>query len=372
MPTHLFAWLEIARSLLEQPTAAVKEILPQKVVRDFVDARPNLSLSEDAAGNLRVDYKGSQSKRAPLVMVAHLDHPGFHISAIDADSVELSFQGSVNGRHAIPGSRIQFFELGNAAPIGEGTLIERTDETGALKTARAKIDSGRAALDGFAMWAFPGFSVQDDVIVTRCCDDLLGAAAALCVLDEISKLAPEDVAVTGFFTRAEELGFLHAGSHPARNAAEECLHSVVGMFQSLRQRTAGPRGHCAGRRCVKHLRHGLDARPYLSAKKRAESDPSFKFQRKLMDGGTCEATPFCAHGYRASGLALPLGNYHNQALDAENNPCMGPESVHIDDYRCEIELLVELSLHPELLDEQHDKVTPRLKALAVTAQELLS
>ena len=46
----------------------------------------------------------------------------------------------------------------------------------------------------------------------------------------------------------------------------------------------------------------------LSARARALRDPSFKFQRKLMDGGTCEATPFCAHGYRASGLALPVSS----------------------------------------------------------------
>jgi endoglucanase len=30
-----------------------------------------------------------------------------------------------------------------------------------------------------------------------------------------------------------------------------------------------------------------------------------------MDGGTCEATAFAGFGYRAGGLCLPLGNYHN-------------------------------------------------------------
>ena len=66
----------------------------------------------------------------------------------------------------------------------------------------------------------PGYSLEIDSkssavgraglgkIVTRCCDDLLGAAAALCTLDEISRLAPPNVALTGLFTRAEEIGFL--------------------------------------------------------------------------------------------------------------------------------------------------------------------
>jgi endoglucanase len=36
-----------------------------------------------------------------------------------------------------------------------------------------------------------------------------------------------------------------------------------------------------------------------------------KHQRKLMAGGSCEATAFVAYGYRSTGLCLPLGNYHN-------------------------------------------------------------
>ena len=34
-------------------------------------------------------------------------------------------------------------------------------------------------------------------------------------------------------------------------------------------------------------------------------------QRCLMDGGSCEATAFVGFGFRAGGLCLPLGNYHN-------------------------------------------------------------
>ena len=38
-------------------------------------------------------------------------------------------------------------------------------------------------------------------------------------------------------------------------------------------------------------------------------------QRQLMSGGTCEATGFGKRGYRTTGVALPLGNYHNQGPD---------------------------------------------------------
>ena len=381
---NLSRWLELAQSLLEQPTAALMEHLPQKFVREFAAARPNLKLSEDAAGNLRVDYASGTASHPPLAMVAHLDHPGFHVSKINGDIVELLFLGSVSGQHAIQGSHVEFFEAGNPESLGNGELIERTERTGALKTASAKITSGTAAAGGFAMWAFPGFSLEIESsipahgrtnpgrIVTRCCDDLLGAAAALCVLDEISKLAPQNVALTGLFTRAEEIGFL--GTMEAIRLGTLPKNACVLSLECSKAFPHAPQGGGVIVRvgdAASIFDTGLTHALALAAKNRAERDPTFKFQRKLMDGGVCEATPFCAHGYRASGLALPLGNYHNQAFDSHDQPCMGPESVKVDDFRCEIELLIELALHPELLDEGHDKVSPRLKELAIKAQELL-
>jgi endoglucanase len=42
---------------------------------------------------------------------------------------------------------------------------------------------------------------------------------------------------------------------------------------------------------------------------------AFPCQRQLMSGGTCEASAFAAHGYATTGLAFPLGNYHNAGPD---------------------------------------------------------
>src|SRR5690606_37731588 len=54
---------------------------------------------------------------------------------------------------------------------------------------------------------------------------------------------------------------------------------------------------------------GGPATPTASQK---QSDmPTWKWQRKLMAGGACEASVFCAMGYQATCVCLPLGNYHN-------------------------------------------------------------
>ena len=42
------------------------------------------------------------------------------------------------------------------------------------------------------------------------------------------------------------------------------------------------------------------------------SEQGFKVQRQLMSAGGCEAAAFKAHGYKVTGLALPLGCWHNR------------------------------------------------------------
>ncbi len=345
-------WLSLARGLLEQPTAAVREDLPQAHIRAFAAARRNLILTEDPSGNLLVKSPArGAARRPPLVLVAHLDHPGFWIDGVSGKTARLTFKGYVAEPHARAGTRIHFFERGNALPAGEGELVSAAYKDKRLVSARARVLRGAAPAGGFAMWAFPGFSIRNGLIVTRCCDDLLGAAAALCTLDEIARRRPRGVALWCLFTRAEEIGFL-------------------GAIEALRHRTI-PRDACVlSLECSKALPvapqgggvivrvgdrtsifdTGLsEALRQAAESVRKEHPGTFKYQRKLMDGGTCEATVFCAHGFRSSGVAVPLGNYHNQAFDGKGRAQIGPESVNAVDFVNEVQLLVQLALRPELL-----------------------
>ena len=53
----------------------------------------------------------------------------------------------------------------------------------------------------------------------------------------------------------------------------------------------------------------------------------FAWQRKLMDGGTCESTAFQQYGYRSAAMCLPLGNYHNMS----ERGAIAAESIRLSD-----------------------------------------
>ncbi|MDP9020209.1 MAG: M20/M25/M40 family metallo-hydrolase, partial [Actinomycetota bacterium] len=240
------------------------------------------------------------------------------------------------------------FRTGSAEPTGQGELVVAEDHEGRLKGATARVVEGRAEPGGFAMWRFPGFSVVHDRISGRVCDDLLGAAVVLCALDELARRQPAGAAVWGLFTRAEEIGFLGAleairlRTVPAgaRVLSLECSKALADAPQG-----AGVIVRVGDRTSI--FDPGLTASLVRAAREVADAHPGFRWQRKLMDGGTCEASVFCARGYRASGLALPLGNYHN-GLD--RGPGVGPEHVSVDDYLAGVRLATELALSPRLLD----------------------
>ncbi|HET9887322.1 MAG TPA: hypothetical protein VFR10_07405, partial [bacterium] len=203
---------------------------------------------------------------------------------------------------------------------------------------------GRAQAGGFTMWDYPGWSLREGRIISRCIDDLLGAAAAFATLQEIQLRQLAGVQVWALFTRAEELGFF--GAFEAIRLRTIPKMARVLSLETSRALSHAPQGGGVIVRvgdarslfdpCVSAVLHDI-------AKGLAQEDPSFRFQRKLMDGGSCEATPFCAAGYHAGGVALPLGNYHNMSgLDAGKKG-IGPEHVMRSDYLAMVKLLVRLA-----------------------------
>jgi endoglucanase len=295
-----------------------------------------------------------------------MDHPGFHVaSSVHGQPADaLVFKGGLMAEHARPGSPLHFFRRGERDPVGEGVLTTAdADANGRLIGGRADRHEG-----DFAMWGFPGWSIADGKITARVCDDLLGCAAILAVLDEIAA-SRASTCVWGLFTRAEEEGFL-------------------GAFEAIRLGTVPKDADVLSLECSKALPHapqggGVIVRvgdrmsifdPSLTAALEAAATTvdGLRSQRRLMDGGACEATAFCAAGYRAGGLALPLVNYHNMSGLDGGEPGIGPETIRVSDFAAEVRLLLRLAELSPRLPELERGAEAWIGDLTRTARKTLS
>ena len=105
----------------------------------------------------------------------------------------------------------------------------------------------------------------------------------------------------------------------------------------------------------------------------AAEEAGLRHQRKLMDGGGCEATAFGAYGYRSTGLCLCLGNWHNRGNLTEVEQGDGVaiaklEEISLDDFHGLIDLLV---IAASAVDGA-DPVVGRLNALYESKSHYLS
>lgn len=321
--------LEAAAAIASLPTAPLLEHLPRDAVRRLADDA-GLPVTSDAVGNLVV---GSGRE---LVLVAHLDHPGFAIEAVDGPIVRLAFRGGVRAGVAVEGSPVVLHRPGAADPVGRAVLRTVSESAGRLRGAFVEVVDGEAPAGGFAVWDVTPFAFADGRITARACDDLLGVAAGLHAL-----LGAGHERASLLCTRAEEVGW-------------------YGALEAVRLGTIPPAAAVLSLECSPVLGHapqgaGVIVRvgdlrsifdPGLTAVlwQRAQS-LKITAQRRLMDGGSCEATVFCARGLRSSGLALPLAGYHNQPDD---KLASGPvaESVLLADLEAEAALLASLCEEP--------------------------
>jgi len=183
----------------------------------------------------------------------------------------------------------------------------------------------------------PDFDLSDERITMRAADDLAGCAA---VIGALSAVVAEHTTgpVHGLFTRAEEVGLVGA-----RLAAEDGLFDrrtvVVSVETSLALPGAemgkGPVIRTGDRRAT----FDMAAEAYLTAARATleTSVEGFACQRQLMGAGGCEASAFSAFGYSVTGLAFPLGNWHNNAPDGT----VQPEQISTSDFANGVLLLAE-------------------------------
>jgi len=304
---------EAVRALLSRPTAPYAEDFQVAAVREFVAARPGIELALDEHANVLVTWPGTGRKRRPaLAFSAHLDHPGFLYAGKTAGRHRARFHGGVPLR-AMPGAPVRFFDLRSGSTCATARVASVVKHDDGAVVAVLSAWSGTARRGALGMWDLPAFELRGGRLTARVCDDLLGAAATLALLDRLhSERHPGPV--LGIFTRAEETGFIGCQGL-LRSRALPRGTAVIGLECSPRRSTArvgrGPVLRVGDAASVfdPELTHRLQD----AALRLTERTPEFRFQRALMDGGRCESTAYNLWGIPAGGLCLALAHYHNVA-----------------------------------------------------------
>lgn len=324
-------WLEQLTAL---PTAPGHENRVMAWARAWAGRRSDLTTRFDRHGNLLITQKGRKPK-APVVAVAHTDHPGFVVAAVQGRQVRVEFRGGVRPPY-FESARVELFDSEDRPYRGRLVEFEPESGSGVVRLDRA----GALASGDVGRFAFQRRSGGKGEIHAPAHDDLAGVAAALSALDRVrSRPALRHFGV--LLTRAEEVGFI--GAIAAARSGTLAPESRVLSIECSRSFADSPIGGGPIIRvgdASSVFDHGLTN--LISEAARADG---IRHQRKLMAGGSCEATAFVAYGYAAAGLCLPLGNYHNMGnLDEverdEGEAVPKAEVVDVDDYHGLVDLLL--------------------------------
>ena len=371
---------ELLISLLSQPTAPFREEHISAVAARVL-AAAGVPFFDDPLGNLVVGADSPAAYRRVLntrnaeplrVFIAHMDHPGFHgVRWLSERVLTIKWHGGSPVKH-LNGARVwlatgkpllrspHFRHPGRSdaeGEIGEGVLRRVT-----LNTLRYGIDTAEVhfASNVFATHRpaagelFGGFKFRKPVwksgslLYTKAADDLVGVfcivATALAAFGRRNAKTPPPF--IGLLTRGEEVGFIGAIGHFELGWLQDARRPLLCV--SLEASRTLP-GAIVGQGPVVRLgdrRTLFDSGATHLLTELAEKILPKQYQRRIMDGGTCEGTAATAFGFPTLALTVPLGNYHNQGFEggpdcrAPQGPA--PEFVHLDDVEGQRKLCLAL------------------------------
>lgn len=366
---------DLLLELTSTPTASGREHRVVARIERWLEGRAGLSRRDDAHGNIEIalDPDGPAFRPGPPVyFTAHLDHPAFVVErVIGPGTLELAFRGGAMDDYFEDARVVLHTADDRRLP---GTITGRGDLSDPFKSWICDLDEADDSVSSgdIATWELPPAEIVEEdlpaggrgeIIYTNACDDLAALAAALVALDRLrEKRASGEPAhdCRVLLTRAEEIGFIGAigaardGFMPrsARVIALENSRSFDdspiggGPIVRVGDRVSVFSPTLTG--AVAKVAERIAGGPaHVRADQKNDSAPTWRWQRKLMAGGACEASVFCHFGYESTCLCLPLGNYHNMAdlaaVQAGTNttrPRVGREHVAIRDFEGLIDLLV--------------------------------
>ena len=313
--------VRILERLCQQPTASFHEHLIRAEAAAIAQ-RFGGSARTDPHGNLIVAPPGR--RRGPAIwLVAHMDHPGLEVTGRG----EGRLLGGIGAAYLRRGVRLRLYRDGEAVPAH---LLRFSPRTRRIRFGGTP-ESRRLRRGDFGVFELEDFHLARDRVQARQLDDLAGCAVSLAAVERACAHGTSNV--RALLTRAEEVGFV--GTLAAAEAGVIPKNAWVVSVEASR---AIPGVEVGGGPVI---RVGDRARTFdavaenLLVAARDRLPKSKPVQRFLMSGGTCEATPWSLFGYRCTGVAIPLENYHN--MGPRNR--LAPEAVAVKDLSIAVDLI---------------------------------
>ena len=390
--------LEILRSICDLPTAPYCEQHVIAWLLAWAEKQGKaIKVRRDGVGNVYLEYRRGKAAKTPLVVEAHMDHPGFWVTGQKRDGrVEAEFRGGVKPSH-FEKAGVRFWvndpvAVGNVKPIAvKGrwvkTRVEGVKQVKGERVLRVTLAAVKEKLSTgtLGMWDLPDAAVggrgneKGQVFAARVCDDLVGVAAIVCMLEGLIA-GKVEAHLIGLCSRAEEVGFAGVLAVCERRWIRKGS-PVIGLETSKASANApqggGPVIRVGDRTGV--FSAGLTYFLSQTAVHIADEDGSFKYQRKLMDGGMCNSTAFLAWGYDSAAMCVALGNYHNMAIRGEagwkaaaggkTGKGIASETIHVGDFLGMVQILVEAGRRIGMYRPGFGVVKERLAKMHETEQK---
>ena len=368
--------LDVLAGLATNPAAPFHEWAVARHLLGWLATMDGVDYRRDEFGNIIARYTSpaiaalpESEREPPIAFVAHMDHPGYEIvrpaDAPDAEPGGKTYIAQALGGVPVasmtkPTPAFVMMPDGERIPAEIQPLDADSSENGGERQVKVRVESdAELGLPAPVVFDLPDFFIEGgidgDTIRMRAADDLAGCAAILCALERIIADGG-DSDFYAVFTRGEE-----GGLFGARLLAEAGTLPENTLVVSVETSSIIP-GVTQGEGIV--IRTGdrvytfdSDAEQVfiVAADSLRARDSEFKAQRQLMSGGGCEATAFAVFGYKVTGLAFPLGNWHN-ATTTIPDPDGGVDSEYISltDYLSGVALIAEAGIS---VGKRHDSPT---------------
>jgi putative aminopeptidase FrvX len=333
--------VRILERLAREPTTSFHE---ERVAAQAVILAKGFGarVRRDRFGNVRISPPQPR-KGPPVWLVAHMDHPGVEMTG----KREAVLLGGLAPAYFRRGTRLRFYQDGEAVTA---RVRGYSGTTYRFRLAPSP-EVDRLRRRDMGVFELEDFAVGGGLVHARQLDDLAGSSVSLAVMERACRDRRPNL--HALLTRAEEEGFVGtlaaiADEEIPRNAIiinVEASKAIPGV-----EIGGGPVIRVGDRR--KSFDPLAESRLLAARSKLPKTRP---VQRGLMPGGTCEATPWGLFGWRATGVAIPLGNYHNQG--PRNR--LAAEIVSVKDLATAVDL-IEVAARDRFGAERWDDATRRM------------